>query len=126
MWLDEAASMTASAGYVVARARVVAGVERWLDREYAVLDNDSLRTALSHPDVEVRTGRLADAVAPVVVDATGAGAGGGAEQTAYGLRVPAEVAAPVVGAGEAVFMDWRTPCPGPDTFLYAVPLPGGR
>jgi lycopene beta-cyclase len=128
MWLDEAALLPPGAGYVVARAGVVAGTRRWLDREYAVLDNASVRAALAHPDVEVRTGRLADidADAPVVVDATGAHGRGGAEQTAFGVLVPASVAAPVVGPGDAVFMDWRQPLPGPATFLYAVPLPDGR
>jgi lycopene beta-cyclase len=126
MWLEEAALLPPGAGYVVARAGVVAGAPRWLDREYAVLDNASVRAALAHPDVEVRTGRLADVEAPVVVDATGARARGGAEQTAFGVLVPAPVAAPLVGPGDAVFMDWRRPAPGPATFLYAVPLPGGR
>ncbi len=157
MWLDEAELLPPGAGYVVARARVFAGAELWLAREYAVLDNASVRAALAHPDVVVRTGTLADVVgtAPVVVDATGAGGwgtadggaragrgdgvrgdgpaggggagrGGGAEQTAYGVVVPAEVAAPVAGPGEAVFMDWRPPLPGPPTFLYAVPRPDGR
>ena len=129
LWLDEAALLPQGAGYVVVRARVVTGAPRWLDRPYAVLDNDSVRDALTHPDVEIRAGRLADVLdldAQVVVDATGAHARGGAEQTAYGLRVPAAVAAPVTGPGEAVFMDWRAPVPGPATFLYAVPLPDGR
>ncbi|MGI8815811.1 MAG: lycopene cyclase family protein, partial [Pseudonocardia sp.] len=53
-----------------------------------------------------------------------------AEQTAFGLMVPAELAAPVLGADEALFMDWR-PVPGVHpsewpTFLYAVPLGDGR
>ena len=126
LWLDEAALLPPGAGYVVARARVVTGTARWLDRAYAVLDNDSVRDALAHPDVEVRAGRLADVDAPVIVDAIGPRAQGGAEQTAYGLRVPASVAAPVTGPGEAVFMDWRAPRPGPATFLYAVPLSDGR
>jgi len=51
---------------------------------------------------------------------------GVAEQTAFGVKVAASVARPVVGPGEAVFMDWRQPMPGPATFLYAVPLPDGR
>jgi len=114
------------AGYVVARARVVARSSRSLGREYAVLDNASVRAALTHPSVEVRTGRLGDVDAPVVVDATGARGRGGAAQTAFGVRVPASVAAPVIGPGEAMFMDWRQPFAGPATFLYAVPLPDGR
>jgi lycopene beta-cyclase len=127
MWLDEARLLPPGAGYVVARARVVAGSSRWLAREYAVLDNPSVREALSHPAVEVRSGRLGDVDAPVVIDATGAPrSANGAEQTAYGVLVPATVAESVVGPGEAVFMDWRQPCPGPATFLYAVPLPDGR
>ncbi len=68
--------------------------------------------------------------ADVVVNATGAPRGTGrpdAEQTAYGVVVPAEVAGPLVSPGEALFMDWR-----PDhgrggwpTFLYAVPYGDG-
>ncbi|HEV7649604.1 MAG TPA: lycopene cyclase family protein [Actinophytocola sp.] len=129
LWLDEARLLPAGAGYVVARARVVAGSARWLAREYAVLDNASARSALAHPGVAVRAGRMEEVLdlAPVVIDATGAGAGPGrTEQTAFGLKVAASVARPVVGAGDAVFMDWRQPLPGPATFLYAVPLPDGR
>ena len=127
MWLDEARLLPPGAGYVVARARVFAGSARWLAREYAVLDNPSVWAALSHPAVEVRTGRLGDVDAPVVIDATGSRrSADAAEQTAYGALVPASVAAPIVGPGEAVFMDWRQPRPGPATFLYAVPLPDGR
>jgi lycopene beta-cyclase len=50
------------------------------------------------------------------------------EQTAFGVLVSPEVAAPFVGPGEAVFMDWSQPpgFAGPATFLYAVPLPDGR
>jgi lycopene beta-cyclase len=126
LWLDEAELLPPGAGYVVARARVLAGGERWLERAYAVLDNDSVRNALTHPDVVVRAGRVEEVTAPVIVDATGARSRGGVEQTAYGLRVPAPVAARVVRPGEVVFMDWRQPGTGPPTFLYAVPLPDGR
>ena len=55
-----------------------------------------------------------------------------AEQTAYGVIVDEATAAPVVAPGEALFMDWRAPhgsrAPGDGwpTFLYAVPLGGGR
>jgi lycopene beta-cyclase len=50
-----------------------------------------------------------------------------AEQTAYGVVVDESVAAGIVAAGEAVFMDWRRDHgePGWPTFLYAVPLGGG-
>lgn len=126
MWRDEAALLPPGAEYAVARARVVATSCRWLAREYAVLDNASVRTALSHPDVTVRTGRLDEVDAPVVLDATGARGPGHVAQTAFGVLVPAAAAAPVIGSGEAVFMDWRAPRHGPATFLYAVPLPDGR
>lgn len=174
LWEDETAALPAGARWVTARARVIAGGSRRLARSYAVLDNESVRTALTHPDVTVVTGRavavgprtvtLADGrrlSAGTVVNATGAYglfsqppelsdlAGkmeiGGppanrangpfarrspdrdrAEQTAYGVFVSAGAAAPLVSPGEAVFMDWRQPLPGPATFLYAVPTPDGR
>ncbi|MEU9819662.1 lycopene cyclase family protein [Pseudonocardia alni] len=81
------------------------------------------------------TARVVDAA--LVVDATGApsrlrpGPAGGTEQTAWGVVVDERVAAPVVGPGEAVFMDWRSPGPHrPEwtdwpTFLYAVPYGDG-
>jgi lycopene beta-cyclase len=51
-----------------------------------------------------------------------------AEQTAVGVIVPAELAAPLLSPGEALFMDWRqTGGPGNwPTFLYAIPLAGDR
>jgi len=52
-----------------------------------------------------------------------------AEQTAVGVIVPAELATPVLRPGEALFMDWRQPAGAPGdwpTFLYAIPLGGGR
>jgi lycopene beta-cyclase len=124
-----------------------------LARGYLVLDNAGLREHLGRPDVAVRPGRvvaadhgdrgstvrLADVrrlAAGVVVDASGArrilGQGppaGAVEQAAVGLVLPAEAALPVLGPDEAVLMDWRHPAgPAGDdpTFLYAVPLAGGR
>lgn len=132
LWADEVSVLPAGSRFTTARTRVHANGERWLSRRYAVLDNDSVRAGLAHPDVAVHAGRLADwrTSAKVVIDATGAHRPAGdrrtAAQTAYGLVVTAEVAAPLVGPGEAVFMDWRRPCPGPATFLYAIPLPDGR
>ncbi|MEJ8281584.1 lycopene cyclase family protein [Pseudonocardia spirodelae] len=97
----------------------------------------------------VRTGRVGTAPAdapPVeaalveaalVVDATGAPSrlrpdpGVRAEQTAWGVVVDERAAAPLLGPGEAVFMDWRSPGPARPgwsdwpTFLYAVPYGDG-
>lgn len=49
-----------------------------------------------------------------------------AEQTAFGVVVSAEAAAPLVPPGEALFMDWRRDHgePGWPTFLYGIPLGG--
>lgn len=135
MWLDETSVLPAGSRWVSARAR---GGGRWLPREYAVLDNDSVLAAYARPEVEVVKARVlamtATAVrlaggevlgAGMVFDATGVlGAAGRVEQTAYGIVVPTT---PLLGSGEAVFMDWRQP-PGfgePATFLYAIPLPAG-
>lgn len=140
MWLDEVAVLPRGSRYVAARAK---GGGRQLPRRYVVLDNDSVLAAFTHPGITVVKGRvgafaadrvtLADGTVlrgRLVFDATGAPrvAGPRTEQTAYGVVVPANEAAPVVGPGEAVFMDWTRP-PGfgePATFLYAVPLPDGR
>lgn len=133
MWLDETSVLPAGSRWVSARVR---GGGRWLPREYAVLDNESVLAAFAHPGIEVVKAR-ADAMtatevhlisgevltANLVFDATGVlGAVDRVEQTAYGVVVPDSP------RFEAVFMDWRQP-PGfgePATFLYAVPLPDGR
>lgn len=103
-------------------------------RRYAILNNERLLGALTK-NVTVHTGRVVDITpgsvhltdgrtlnARTVVNAMGS-RGGTAEQTAYGIVVPQEVAAPIVAPGEAVFMDWRS---NHNTFLYAMPLGGGR
>jgi lycopene beta-cyclase len=137
MWRDECALLPSGSTWVEASATWACG--RRLARGYAVLDNESVRTAVANPDVRVIAGEVGSVRAgmvtltsgrvlatTVVVDATGPppGRGPAAEQTAFGVVLPAEVAAPLVAPGEAVFMDWR----GGDgrTFLYAVPLTGGR
>jgi lycopene beta-cyclase len=125
MWLDDTVLLPPGARWVAAQPR-------GLSRSYAVLDNESVLAAFAHPGIEVVKARvtamtasrvrLADGseLAGMVFDATGVLGAGGVEQTAYGMVVE--------GPGEAVFMDWHQP-PGfgePATFLYAVPLPGGR
>ena len=126
MWADEVSVLPPASRWVSARAR---GGGRWLPREYAVLDNDSVLAACAHPGIEVVKNRATAMTATsatlttgevlrgMVFDATGARRGS-IEQTAYGVVVP--------GPHEAVFMDWRQPADGPATFLYAVPLPDGR
>jgi lycopene beta-cyclase len=141
MWRDECALLPMGSTWVEASVTRAAG--RVLDRAYTVLDNESVRAAVAHPEVRV----LADTVGPVragprgcsvtlssgrvlaaalVIDATGPRPASSprAEQTAFGVVLPSEVAEPLVAPGEAIFMDWR----GSDgtTFLYAVPLPGDR
>ncbi|NMI00358.1 lycopene cyclase family protein [Pseudonocardia acidicola] len=144
------------AGLVAARAhgRAIALTEQRLGWEYAVLDVPALRrhldAELDRAGVEVRAGRATGSPDPHGVALAGGGrararlvvdAGGhhqplrprsrlarpAAEQTAYGLVVPQDLAAPFVGPSEALFMDWRRDHgePGWPTFLYAVPLGGG-
>lgn len=132
-WLDE---LPADAPIAVAtsRTRAVTTAEHVIARGYAVLDNERLRrlpgevrvvtgrvvgrtgTAVTLADGRVLTGR--------VVDASGT-AGGEVAQTAVGVVVPAERAAPFVGADEALIMDWRKPpaaTTSDPTFLYAIPV----
>jgi lycopene beta-cyclase len=79
----------------------------------------SAGTASEHPEppVESSADRFAASSARRVA----------AEQTAFGIVVPAEAAAPLVAPGEALFMDWRPDHgePGWPTFLYGIPLGGG-
>jgi len=115
---------------------------RGLDLSYALVDNELLREALPLDGVTVRRRRV-DArglralgdVADRVVDCRGAGpvTPRRPAQTAYGIVVDSADAAPALDGAEALLMDWRTDHgeDGPDddigpTFLYALPLPGGR
>ncbi|CAN3131669.1 lycopene cyclase family protein [Mycobacterium sp. smrl_JER01] len=139
---------------VAARAagRAIARTEHLLGWEYAVLDVPAFRAHLAGrlSGVHVHTGRavgspergmvsLADGSqlrASVVVDAGGrwrpldrtASHGTPAEQTAFGLILDEDRAAPLVAPGDALFMDWRADHgeAGWPTFLYGVPLGGGR
>ncbi|QNG21328.1 lycopene cyclase [Rhodococcus triatomae] len=119
--------------------------ERALTRAYGVLDNAAVQRALALDEVEVISGvavaltsrtatvrtpgvpDLREVSAHTVVDARGTRiAPGRAEQTAFGMVLPRDVAAPALGDGEAWFMDWRpdhgAPPAAPASFLYAVPI----
>jgi lycopene beta-cyclase len=139
---------------VAARAagRAIALSEHALGWEYAVLDVAALHSHLSDrlAGVRVLAGRavgspepgvvaLADGShlrASVVVDAAGRARpldpsttrAPNAEQTAYGVVLDEGIAAPLVTPGEALFMDWRAGHAetGWPTFLYVIPLGGGR
>lgn len=114
-----------------------------IERPYCVLSKPLLRDALSLDDAKVYAGRatrvdaheieLADGTvirAAVVVDARGmASLGDRRAASAHGIFVNAETAAPMVGEGEGLLLDWRPENgAGPDeppSFLYSVPLGDG-
>jgi lycopene beta-cyclase len=153
MWSGELpADLPTSVVAARAAGRAIAVTEHQLGWEYAVLDVPALRAHLADrlTDVRIHAGRavgspevgvvaLADGShlrASVVIDA-----GGGARpldrttprqpaaaQTAYGLVVDEDAAAPLVIPGDALFMDWRADHgePGWPTFLYVIPLGDGR
>ncbi len=131
LWADQAGDLPA------VHATSVRGCGREVARGYAVLDNAAVLARWTGPAVAgkvvgadfgergatvvLESGRrLACAV---VVDASGVRRvlsggpvrGRRVEQTAYGVVLPTE-------GRDAVFMDWGRP----PTFLYAIPLPGGR
>ena len=142
-WADELPAWLPD-GVVASRTdhpRAWAGEERRLARTYVVLDTPGLQEHLGLGGVAVRKGSVVDAdahrvvladgsalEADLVLDARGTRVGPDrAAQTAYGVVVSDERAAP---AGGPWFMDWR-PDHGagpaaPPSFLYAVPLGGGR
>ncbi|MGO4617567.1 lycopene cyclase family protein [Nocardia sp. 2YAB30] len=111
-----------------------------LDRAYVVLDTARLHDSLRLTGAQVITDRAVDIArdsvtlasgtpltAGRVIDARGlARSPARAEQTAYGLILDAEHCAGL----EPLFMDWRAdhgaPPDAPHSFLYAVPLGGGR
>lgn len=123
----------------VVSATAVRACGRLLDRGYAVLDNAATLAAYATSGVQVYDDRVVSRQGPditlasgatlraeVFVDATGHRARGGPEQSAVGLVLPADAAAPLAAPGEAVFMDGWDTTDGLATFLYAVPLPDGR
>ncbi|WP_329059152.1 lycopene cyclase family protein [Amycolatopsis sp. NBC_01480] len=150
VWSDELPGLPAEVIAAAPPATVAFGTrEHRLDRGYLVLDNEGLRSWLTGERVRVVTGQaaavepgrhgatvvLADnrrLAAAVVVDASGASRvlsggrprGARAEQTAYGLVLPAADAERLgPGAADtAVFMDWRGDGP---SFRYQLPLGDG-
>ena len=149
-WRDELpAEIPESVLAATVPGRAFAVTEHTLNRQYAVLDVPALREHLDQrlatAGVVVQRGLARPRELPaagLVIDAGGpaqplarSGPPGDAqrrrvraEQTAVGVIVPAELATPVLEPGEALFMDWRQPA-GPGgwpTFLYAIPLGGGR
>ncbi|MDO5629461.1 MAG: lycopene cyclase family protein [Mobilicoccus sp.] len=122
-------------------------------RTYVVLDNAALQAHLHLDDVDVRSERLDDVgvqalrrSARVVVDARGArpgtpqgaldldGLNGAAAQTAYGIVLLDDTAAPALRGEPALLMDWSldwaedpqaVPANAVPTFLYAIPLGDG-
>lgn len=139
---------------VAARAegRVIAKTEHRLGWEYSVLDVPALQSHVTSlaSGVQFHSGRAiglrergvvaladgSDLRASVVIDAGGRwrpldhtpSPGEPAEQTAFGLILDEETAAPLIAPGEALFMDWRADHGevGWPTFLYVVPLGGNR
>lgn len=155
-WHDELPVDVAQAAVATVSTRVCAVGTTWHEwaRPYAVLDNTALWRHLWRGDVTEVTGKAVSVehgpagstvylksghrlAAAVVIDASGAAralCGGrparrSAEQTAVGAVVPATDVEPLVVPGASMFMDWRQPPGAPGTwptFLYAVPLRGGR
>ncbi|MDN5859738.1 MAG: lycopene cyclase family protein [Pseudonocardia sp.] len=150
--VDLPADLPANCVAATATGYAVAITHHDLERSYAVLDTQALRAhldgLLAARGVCVLAGRAVRAVdgrlvlaggeriaARWIVDAAGhrqplsssRATGTAAEQTAYGLVVPAAVAAPLVPPGSALFMDWRPDHGdgGPASFLYGVPLGNG-
>lgn len=119
------------------------GRDRRIEATYAVLDNDALQRALTLTGATIEEATLDDRQVralrrrcPVVIDARGARAAGhpaaGPQQTAFGVIVERDQVAALFANSAAVLMDWR-PYDGErrwgrqrPTFLYAIPLPGGR
>ena len=153
MWSPELpADLPASVVAARAAGRAIAVTEHQLGWEYAVLDVPALHGHLTDQlaGVRIHRGRavgspqrgvlsLADGSelrAAVIVDAGGRARPLNptstdrtpAEQTAYGLVIDEDAAAPLTGSGDALFMDWRADHgeTGWPTFLYAIPLGGGQ
>jgi len=153
MWSREVpADLPESVVATRAAGRAIARTEHELGWEYAVLDVPALHRHLADQltGVQIHTGRAvgsprrgvitlaggSELRAAVVVDAGGRARPldpapmrrTAAEQTAYGVVIGEDAAAPLTKPGDALFMDWRADHgeTGWPTFLYAIPLGGGQ
>jgi len=123
--------------------RLRAAGDHIIDDQYAILDNTLLQQSIPLMGVTLEEQVLDDdgvaslrSRARIVIDARGARPAGHSgdipHQTAHGILVPRELAAPVLQGANAVLMDWR-PFDGAEnwgatspTFLYVIPMPDGR
>lgn len=143
-WADELPSWLPgnAIAHVVRSPSVWTTQRQTLHRSYCLLDNTQLHAALDIDDAYV----IADVAAQVdhtsvtladgrtvngktVIDARGAvGSRGRAQQSAYGIVVDIDTAAPAMEGADAWFMDWRMDNgAGPGdipSFFYAMPLGG--
>ncbi|MDT7725652.1 MAG: lycopene beta-cyclase [Actinomycetota bacterium] len=154
LWSDELSLPSGAIGAAPAQTLAIGTSEHRLRRRYLVVRNDGLRDWLIDDRVQLLTARVQHAVhgphgstvvfdkghrvaAGIVVDATGLRrmlSGGPlrrapTEQTAFGLVLgTADAERLVPHAGDtALFMDWRQVSQVDDpSFLYSIPLGGGR
>ncbi|MCM6775988.1 lycopene cyclase family protein [Nocardia sp. CDC159] len=145
-WVDELPAWLPGSAIAarIAAPTVWTRSEHRIQRPYCVLSKSGLREALPLADTTVLTARATavgahrvelndDTVvtAETVFDTRGLPAPGARRTaSAHGIFVDAERAAPMVGEGEGLLLDWRDQNgagPGePPSFLYAVPLGDGR
>lgn len=134
-WIDPTAIASQSDSVVVYTPR-----RQIIQRQYVTLDTPALQRSLHIGDAVTVTQKatrvmggavtLADestVSARTVVDASGLVAPSSPAQSAYGVILDSSVASAYLGDDPAVLMDWR--CAGPSdvpSFLYAIPLGGGR
>ena len=143
-WSDELPEWVEQSAVAARTERIgIAGRElEEVARGYTVFDTPGLQRSLTLDGVPIRSARVVEIdgarvhlddgsvlTGDVVVDCRGALPHDAPRQTAYGIIVDAEVAAPVLDGHEALLMDWRggaTDRRALPSFLYVVPLGGGE
>ncbi|WP_063820497.1 lycopene cyclase family protein [Nocardia aobensis] len=144
-WVDELPSWLPATTIAVRIARPIVWTNRRrnIDREYCVLSKPRLRAALSLDDARVVAARATRVephrvklsngtalTAATVFDTRGSTSGHRRRMaSAHGIFVDADIAAPMIGDGEGLLMDWRrgngASSQEPPSFLYAMPLGDG-